>query len=328
MPVLSVSSTLGVLPLSIAQAGLSAATPPAEEGSTESLWAELPKELQVMVLTKVLEAACCSATQAGLDFSRASASVRLVCAQWQAVHDGLVTRLVLSHETTDEAMGMLVRRFPAVASLWVEGSRGRGSALTDEGVQAVSSLRALTSLDLTGCVKITDEGVRAVSSCSAISSLNLSYCYQVTAEGMRVVSSLPALTSLILRSSTLTDTGLRAVSCCTALKTLSLWGCSEVTDEGVRAVVSSCTALKTLDLRACIKLTDVGVRALSSLPALTSLRLYWCYNITDEALRAFCNCTALKTLYIWGCHGVTAAGVQALRTAAPNLHIRTLDIGR
>ena len=31
-----------------------------------------------------------------------------------AVHDALVTRLVLTRQTTDAAMGMLVRRFPAV----------------------------------------------------------------------------------------------------------------------------------------------------------------------------------------------------------------------
>jgi hypothetical protein len=37
------------------------------------------------------------------------------------VHDVLVTRLVLRRQTTDEAMGMLVLRFPAVVSLEVKG---------------------------------------------------------------------------------------------------------------------------------------------------------------------------------------------------------------
>jgi hypothetical protein len=46
--------------------------------------------------------------------------VRLVCAAWKAVHDALVTRLVLRQQTTDEAMGMLVLRFTAVASLEVK----------------------------------------------------------------------------------------------------------------------------------------------------------------------------------------------------------------
>jgi hypothetical protein len=57
--ILSLTSELCLLSVSIAEeVGFSAATP-AEEGSTESLWAELPPEL----LEKVLEAACRSATQ-------------------------------------------------------------------------------------------------------------------------------------------------------------------------------------------------------------------------------------------------------------------------
>ena len=55
----------------------------------------------------------------GLGFTDTSATVRLVCAAWKAVHDALVTRLVLRHTTTDEAMGTLVRNFPAVVSLEV-----------------------------------------------------------------------------------------------------------------------------------------------------------------------------------------------------------------
>ena len=50
----------------------------------------------------------------GLGFSQV-ATVRLVCAAWKAVHDALVTRLVLRQQTTDEAMGMLVLRLSAVA---------------------------------------------------------------------------------------------------------------------------------------------------------------------------------------------------------------------
>jgi hypothetical protein len=99
--VLSHTSELRVLPLTTAEEVGFSATTAAEEGSTESLWAGLPPEL----LTKVLEAAWRSATQAeGLGFSQASATVRLVCAQWQAVHDAMVKRLVVWFPT-DEAVG-------------------------------------------------------------------------------------------------------------------------------------------------------------------------------------------------------------------------------
>jgi F-box/leucine-rich repeat protein 2/20 len=165
----------------------------------------------------------------------------------------MVTRLVLSPQTTDEAVGKLVRRFPTVVSLEVKGTGLQTAALTDQGLRAVSSLAALTFLDLSYCVKVSDEGLRAVSSsCTTLKTLNLFACDKVTDEGVRAVSSLPALTFLDLAGSKVTDEGVRAVaSSCTALNTLNLFGCFEVTDEGVRAVASSCTALESLNLACC-----------------------------------------------------------------------------
>jgi hypothetical protein len=101
----------------------------------------------------------------GLRFSRASATVRLVCAGWKAVYDTLVRRLVLRRKTTDEAMGMMVRRFPAVVSLELKREYlAEEVALSDEGLRAVSSLPALTSLDLRECCKVTAAGVQALRS--------------------------------------------------------------------------------------------------------------------------------------------------------------------
>ena len=58
----------------------------------------------------------------GFGFSEASGAMRLVSAGWKAVYDALVTRLVLRRQTTDEAVGILVRRFPAVVSLEFKGT--------------------------------------------------------------------------------------------------------------------------------------------------------------------------------------------------------------
>ena len=98
-----------------------------------------------------------------------SATVRLVCAGWKAVHDALVTRLVLRRETTDEAVGMLVLRFPAVVSLEVKVG-GAWAALTDAGLRAVSSLPALTYLDISWRPNVSDKALRAVSSAACSSS--------------------------------------------------------------------------------------------------------------------------------------------------------------
>ena len=117
--------------------------------TVEGEWAELPDEL----LAKVLE--LLQAEEGGLGSSMTSATVRLICAGWKAVYDAQVKRLVLTWQTTDEAMDMLVRRFPAVVSLEMKSVRDQTLALTDKGVHAVSSLRALTYLDLGRCKVMT-----------------------------------------------------------------------------------------------------------------------------------------------------------------------------
>jgi hypothetical protein len=48
----------------------------------------------------------------GLGFFRATATMRLVCTGWKAVHDAMVKRLVLRPVTTDEAW-----------ACWCDGSR-------------------------------------------------------------------------------------------------------------------------------------------------------------------------------------------------------------
>jgi hypothetical protein len=239
-----------------------------EEGG----WAELPDELVAKVLAKVLEllqAAGQSEPQAVLGFSRASATLRLVCAAWKAVHDALVKRLVLSKRTTDEAVGMLLRRFPAVVSLEIKREPGVFAMLTDKALRAVSSCTALASLSLSMCRELTDEGMRLVSNLPALTYLDLTACELVTDVGVGAVSSLPALTFLDLTACKLvTDVGVRAVSSLPALTFLDLTACELVTDVGVRAV-SNCTALTSLSLWACPKVTDVGVRAVSNLHGLT-----------------------------------------------------------
>ena len=117
-------------------------------------------ELLDELVAKVLQA-----EEGGLGFTQVSAMVRLVSAGWKAVHDALVTRLVLRGQTTDQAVGMLVRWFPAVASLEYKGGGWR--VLTDEALRAVSSPRALTSLGLRYCNMVTAAGVQALPSTTA-----------------------------------------------------------------------------------------------------------------------------------------------------------------
>ena len=151
-------------------------------------------------------------------------------------------------ETIDEAVGILVRRFPAVVSLEVKG-RGETAVLTDQGLQSVISLASLTFLDLSGCRLVTDEGMRAVRwTGTALKTLNLNWCNKVTDLGVRAV-----------------------VSSCTALTALNLRHCYELTDVGVRAL-SSLSALTSLNL--CLtNVTAAGVQALRSTTAAPNLHI-------------------------------------------------------
>jgi hypothetical protein len=144
--------------------------------------------------------------------------------RWEeAVHDALVKRLVLRRETTDEAVRMLVRRSPAVASVEMKSVPGDTLALTDQGVHAMSSLRALTCIDLSRCKLMTDQALRAVSSVSTLKSLNLFCCRGVTDVGVRARSSLPALASLDLSGCyNVTAAGVQALRSTTAAPSLHI----------------------------------------------------------------------------------------------------------
>jgi len=212
-------------------------------------WAALLEDL----LPTILEAMQAAGRRAwepheeGLGFSKATAVVREVCAGWQGVHDALVTRLVFERRMNDEAVGMVVRRFPAVVS--VQFKLIAWHEVTDEGVQEVCSLLpALKSLDLSCCREVTNEGVRAVSTVPALKSLSLYYCDEITNEGVLALSSLPALTHLDLSA------------------------CTNVTNEGVLAL-SSLPALTYLDLCDCFNVTASGVQALRSTTAAPSLHI-------------------------------------------------------
>ena len=88
--------------------------------------------------------------------------------------------------------------------------------VTDQGLHAMSSLHALTFLDLSRCKLMTDEalqgvsppcahvsqpllvrrghgpGVRALNSLPALASLDLPFCHTVTAAGVQALRSTAA----------------------------------------------------------------------------------------------------------------------------------------
>jgi hypothetical protein len=95
---------------------------------------------------------------------KAPVTVRLMCSGWKCHHDALAMRLPLRQDATDEGRLGCSGRWcgAAVASLefkcyWCNAL----TTLTDEGMRAVGSLTALTSLEAVGSSKATDERMRA-----------------------------------------------------------------------------------------------------------------------------------------------------------------------
>ena len=286
--------------------------------------AELPLELMEKVLLEVLRGADQEEDEpqeGGLGFSKATAVVRLVCSGWQALYDALVTRLLLRKEITDKAVGMLVRRFPAVSSLDLSNNHN----ITNVAVLAVSSMPALTSLNLHYCMKVKNGAVLALSDMPQLKTLDLSWCRELTDDAFTAVSRMPALTSLNLGGCWCMEEGLRAVSEMTALVSLDLsrFWCNDV----ALAALSGMTALTSRILASCESLTDKSMHTVSGLTSLTSLDLShdWCFNFnfTDAGVLTLSSLPALTHLDLSGSNKVTAAGVEAFRnaTAAPNLYV-------
>jgi hypothetical protein len=96
------------------------------------------------------------------------------------------------------------------------------TSLTDVGLQHLSSLHTLTSLDLSSA-NLTGFGLQHLSSLHALTTLNIYGCKRLTDAGLQHLSSLHALTTLKLSGCTsLTDAGLQHLSSLHALRSLDL----------------------------------------------------------------------------------------------------------
>ena len=121
--------------------------------------------------------------------------------------------------------------------------------------------------------KISNEGLQHLSPLTALQTLNLGECEQITDAGLAHLAPLTALQTLELGECELiTDAGLAHLAPLTALQTLDLCGCKQFTDAGL-AHLAPLTALQTLNLGGCEQITDAGLAHLAQLTALQTLNL-------------------------------------------------------
>jgi hypothetical protein len=216
--------------------------------------------------------------------------------------------------------------------------------ITDEGVlSSLSNLSALTTLGFNDCRSITDLGMQFLSSLNNLTSLDLSKCgatqtqmsnfihfigdpnTTITDHGVQFLSGLTKLEHLDLSMcGRITDQGMQFLPNLANLKRLDMRSCTSITNLGAVETLSSLTSLTHLNVRECTSLSDLGVQSLSSLTTLTSLDLGGCTFITDLGVQSLSTLTALKLLNLGSCRLITDVGVHALSSLTSltylNLH--------
>jgi hypothetical protein len=113
---------------------------------------------------------------------RASAVFRKICKGWRDAHDQSVSCLVVKDNSLP---GILRTRFPRVKEIRARLLPGRSSfvvhpSLDDRWWRTLTSLTALTSLNLVGCREVSDDGMRALAGLATLTSLSLSRCEKLT----------------------------------------------------------------------------------------------------------------------------------------------------
>ena len=126
----------------------------------------------------------------------------------------------------------------------------------DEGLALLGPHAALTSLSLQGCSTLTDRGLEALSQMPSLVTINVGDCGGITGLGCAAWEPLrDSLSALQLQNSPgVSDAGLAAISLALggaqgALRELNLKHCRKVTDVGLAALAAELRRLTSLTLQ-------------------------------------------------------------------------------
>ncbi len=173
---------------------------------------------------------------------------------------------------------------------WVYGGSRESTCIDDLTPLAV--LKALRSLNLSGCTQITD--LAPISKIKTLQDLNLSWCDKLT--DIAPIAQLPVLLSLDLsRCEELTD--FTPIAQLTTLQALDLHFLHQLTDI---SSIEQLRDLQYLDLSWCGRLTDLA--PIAQLMSLEYLKLSGNQNLTD--LMPIAQLSALQSLEIMACRNL------------------------
>lgn len=243
-------------------------------------------------------------------------------------------RLALKKEVDDEALKTHISKLTSLGSLSLDGT-----SVTNDGLQHLSSLPKLRSLDLGSLKGVTGAGFERLAKLPALEELNLQSSGVSVDDLKKLPAALPKLKklklgwlkvdgamtelaglknlqSLDLFKTDLSDEGAKALASMSGLQKLYLWH-TGITDTGL-ANVKGLTGLKLLYI-ADTKATDAGMAHLSGLENLDYL---WMNNlpVTDAGLKALESCKALRNVQARDTK-ITDVGVAALVEAVPKVRV-------
>lgn len=235
---------------------------------------------------------------------------------------------------------LVVSALPAVDVSWVEDLGGmvtrdgagdvvgvdlRATWVTDSDLRKLTEYPKLARLDLS-LTRITDQGMQEIKSLPAVTDLNLRFAEYVADEGIAVIKEWQKLERLNIHGTKISDTALEHISGIPTLEWLDV-GSTQVTDVGLERL-STLPNLTALSIGGN-ELGDAGLQALRLLPGLTYLDLYgrqgtdsnvWTINMTDRGFEAVLTLKHLRELR-FGCASI-GVGREGRRFAT----VRMMDV--
>uniref|UniRef100_M3XLI2 F-box domain-containing protein n=1 Tax=Latimeria chalumnae TaxID=7897 RepID=M3XLI2_LATCH len=158
--------------------------------------------------------------------------------------------------------------------------------LTDSGIELLSNLSLLTSIDLSG-TNIMDQGLSSLGNSGRIITLSLSECPGITNLGLqKFCQQTKELDYLdVSHCLSFTDQCMKTLAfCCRSLTSLNIAGCPTLTDISIQHLSGVCHYLHFLDISGCVSLTDKVIKyLLKGCKQLCVLKMLYCKNITNQA---------------------------------------------
>eukprot|EP00210_Caulerpa_lentillifera_P002281 g2191.t1 len=213
--------------------------------------------------------------------------------------------------------------------------------ITDDGVESLSRLSDLVSLDISvpnqgqnseaaGVLtqELTDRGLVHLLRLGKLRSLSVAFSKVSNRLICLIMQRFNLLQHLsIAHCPLVNDTALFNLDRCPHLTSLDVSQCRQISDLGLFGISKVAPQLRILNLSGCYRLvTDLGVRQLAQLKLLNWLSLAYCEQVSDYGVIDLISGTSdLKTLSLRGCFQISDQAVNSISFHLA--HLQDLDLG-